>query len=453
MLAELWNAGRRVVEEVDSEEDSDTQGVGLASSSGSRFVSDPLRFTGIDIGDGNGGRPRSSHVFGQEDDEDEDDTSEDDDSEHDVEVRRGKGAAPSEREEAVVESALQRIRRAQAKGKKDVKLTQEELAALERRRERIRAQEEARKRRKEKEQRFAVPLSHLEPTVRKRRSVVADEPTSQRAVSASFLEESGRPVYPPMGYFPPPLASARSRPRSGTSSSQRPGTVSSQRPPSRDPAAERSRGNSPFRYSYVQHGYPPSASRHVSDTAPRPPSSSSRQDSWPGAYGQATPASISAPSIPAQRQGSADPFRYMTADPRAPARRRNVSGPAGAGHHVYGPGTGPQDSSRRRSDEDTSEETASENSDDSTSEEYGATRIPSSSSVGGAPVAGRRGRSREEVIVIEDSPEPEPEPEPEREARREREASAQRSKKPSGGSSPVKRKPVAGGSSRRRKGR
>ncbi|OIW34418.1 hypothetical protein CONLIGDRAFT_675399 [Coniochaeta ligniaria NRRL 30616] len=395
------------------------------------------------MSDGKGGRSRSSLIYPQEDEEDDDGTSENYDSDQDVAVRRGHGAALSEREEAVVESALERIRRAQAKGKKDVRLTQEELAALERRRERIRAQEETRRKRKEKEQRFAVPLSHLEPTVRKRRSMVADEPTSQRAVSGSFPEEPGRPVYPPMGYFPPPLASARSRPRSGTASSQR--------PPSRDPTAERSRGNSPFRYTYVQHGYPPSASRHVSDTVPRPPSGSSRQDSWPGTYGQAPPASISAPSIPALRQPSADPFRYMTGDPRAPAGRRNFSGPpTGTGHQVYGPGTVPQDSSRRRSAGDSSEETASENSD-STSEEYEATRVPSSGSAGGAPVAGRRGRSREDVIVIEDSPEPEPEPE--REVRREREPSTQRSKKSAGGSSPVKRKPVAGGSSRRRKGR
>jgi len=440
VLEDLWGiTGRRVVEEVDSDEDSDTQGVGLASSSGSRFVSDPLRFTGIDMGDGNGGRTRSSVVYGQEDDDDEDDaTSEDDDSDQDVEVRDGHGGPLSEREQAVVESALERIRRAQAKGKKDVRLTQEELAALERRRERIHAEEEARKKRKEKQQRFAVPLSHLEPTVRKRRSVVADQGTSRQTVSGSSREDPGRAVHPPMGYFPPPLASSRSRPRSGTTSSQR--------PPSRDPAAERSRGNSPFRYSYVQHGYPPSASRHVSDTAPRPATSSSRLDSWPGSYGQAPPASISAPSIPAKRQSSVDPFRYMTSDARAPAGRRNVSGPpAGPSQHVYGPG------SRRRSPEDTSEEAASEDSD-STSDEYGVTRVPSSGSVGGAPVVGNgRGRSREDVIVIEGSPEPEPEPEP---VRREREPSTVRSKKPSGGggSSPVKRKPV-GGNGRRRKGR
>jgi hypothetical protein len=343
-----------------------------------------------------------------------------------------------------VESALERIRRAQAKGKKDVRLTQEELAALERRRERMHAQEEARKKRKEREQRFAVPLSHLEPTVRKRRSVMADEGTSQHAISGSFREDTGRPVYPPMGYFPPPLAPTRTRPRSGTASSQR--------PPSRDPATERSRGNSPFRYSYVQHGYPPSASRHLSDTAPRPQTSSSRQDSWPGTHGQAPPASISAPSIPAQRQSSVDPFRYMSSDSRAPAGRRHVSGPAaGTGLHEYGPSSVPQRSGRRRSPEDTSEETASEDSD-STSEEHGIPRVPSAGSVGGAPVVrSRRGRSREDVIVIEDSPEPEPEPQPE--VRREREPSTVRSKKPSGGSSPVKRKPVAGGTGRRRKGR
>lgn len=440
----MWNAGRRVVEEVDSDEDSDSQGVGLASSGGSRFVSDPLHFTGIDMGDGDGGRSRSSLIYGQGAEEDDDTTSEEDDSDQDVEVRGGHAAAASSaREEAVVESALERIRRAQAKGKKDVRLTQEELAALERRRERIHAQEEARKRRKEREQRFAVPLSHLEPTVRKRRPpVAADEGVPQQAASGSSREDPGRPVYPPMGYFPPPLASTRTRARSGTASSQR--------PPSRDPTAERSRGNSPFRYSYVQHAYPPSAYRHVSDTAPRPHTSSSRQDSWPGTYGQEPPASLFAPSIPAQRQSSVDPFRYLTTDSRAPAGRRNASGPpAGTRHHVYGPGTVPQDPGRRASPEDTSEETDSENSG-STSGGYGVSRVPSSGSVGGAPVVGNRpGRSREEVIVIEDSPEPEPQPE----VRREREPSTARSKKPAGGSSPVKRKPVSGGTGKRRKGR
>jgi hypothetical protein len=149
----------------------------------------------------------------------------------------------------------------------------------------------------------------------------------------------------------------------------------------------------------------------------------------------------------------------LTAGTRVPAGsvigHRASGPPADAGHQVYGPSNvGPaatraRGSNRRRDIMDSSEETASEDGH-STSEEYPpVSRVTSSGSGGGAAIR-TRGRSREDIIIIEDSPEPMPEPEPE--VRREREPSTQRSKKPSGGSSPVKRKPV-GGSSRRRKGR
>ena len=46
---DVWEAGQRVVEELDSD-DTDTQGVGLAAKYGSRrFASDPLQFTGTDL--------------------------------------------------------------------------------------------------------------------------------------------------------------------------------------------------------------------------------------------------------------------------------------------------------------------------------------------------------------------------------------------------------------------
>lgn len=81
--------------------------------------------------------------------------------------------ARAEMENALVQSALTRIRKAKARGKQDVKLNKGELAALERRRKRLQSEAESaarkkgksRKRQKEKEQRVAVPLSHFDPSL------------------------------------------------------------------------------------------------------------------------------------------------------------------------------------------------------------------------------------------------------------------------------------------------
>lgn len=450
---EAWDARQRRVEELDSEEDTDTQGVGLASTSGNtRFVSDPLRFTGINLGDAGTVRSRRSYPHSRDEDEDDDYTSEDDDDDSENSDLEDSDGAPDnqvqlalrDKEEALVEAALARIRRAQAKGKTDVKLSRGELGALERRRERLNA-ENSRKKRKEKEQRIAVPISQLEPTSRKRRSLVPEDASPNPPAPAASEGNHENTTYPPMGYFPPPLT-GRSRQRSGT-------TVS-QRPPSRDPNMERSRGSSPFRYSYVN--YPPSSSRQVSDSMAR----ASRQggllpheDEWaPG-------------SRPGSRQSQADPFLYLTAGsrvssygtgPAPPRRQRSRSSAGDMGSYMYGPGPGafPREatptpasgggSSRRGSAEGSSGETTSEDE-----EEHSPGGRP-------APVTretrSKRGRRRNDIVVMEDSPEPE-HPEPERESRRqrdpERERSSQRSKKSSATTSPSKRK--TGG--RKRKGK
>ena len=61
---------------------------------------------------------------------------------------------PEEREDALYESAMARIRRAQETGRNDVTLSKEELTAIQRRRERD-------ARRKRREQRITIPLSEL----------------------------------------------------------------------------------------------------------------------------------------------------------------------------------------------------------------------------------------------------------------------------------------------------
>lgn len=340
---DMWASlsGSRVVEELETEEedddDTDTQGIGLASAShgNRRLVSDQLRFTGIDMGDrravrSRGARPRPPVQEEETSEESSEETSESSDD--------GAELSLDEREEALVASALERIRRAQAKGKKEVKLNKEELAALEKRRRRMR--EEARRKNgnasssseRRRQQRFAVPLSQLEPISRKpRRSeeALAAHPSPADPAEASHRHQA----LPPLGYFPPPSAS-RAQARSSTNFGQ------SQR-------QDRSRGSSPFSYSRARDTPPASTARHVSDTA-------ARGSSRPRSHGRVVPypedddveddEDWGRTSRTSQRSsrglGAVDPFQYQTGGPRvsqyvgvAPANivtssgRRYVSGP------------------------------------------------------------------------------------------------------------------------------
>ncbi|KAI1383526.1 PRA1 family protein-domain-containing protein [Hypoxylon trugodes] len=283
---DIWSTGRRVVEELLEDDESDTQGADLVTTSGNRrFASDPLRFTGIDLG--GGAQPRNGHAY-QNSDED-DDSTEDDSQATSDDSDQEDDPATRELDEALVQSALARMRRAQAKGKQDVKLNKQELAALERRRKRLQAEAEATKRRngkqrKEKEQRYAVPLSHFGGPSG------SNESLSRRALPST--DEQDRQLGPPMGRFPPPNAS-RTRPRSGTSS-----TSSTFRPQSTV------RETSPFDYQYVNA---PPNTRHASDPSGRPTSSRlshPHDEDW-------TPPSSSS------SHEARDPFQYQTAGPEA----------------------------------------------------------------------------------------------------------------------------------------
>ncbi|KAK7988501.1 hypothetical protein PG989_008816 [Apiospora arundinis] len=181
------------------------KGVGLASGA-RRFMSDQLQFTGTELA--RGGRSRGGHAY-DEDDSSEEESGEDTEEDEDDEAAR-------ELEDELVEGALAKIRKAQAKGKADVKLNEKELEALERRRKRVQA--EAAKP-KQKPARIAVPLSQFDPSameVPRRRSGMSasEESLSQHPSSSSLTVARSRPG-PPVGYFPPPNAS---RHHSSTSS-------------------------------------------------------------------------------------------------------------------------------------------------------------------------------------------------------------------------------------------
>ncbi|KAJ4296160.1 hypothetical protein N0V88_004864 [Collariella sp. IMI 366227] len=233
-------SGEARVEEVESDNDFDTQGVGASNALSHRFSSDPLRFTGVDLGDS--GNTRSRRTYHNGDDETTDDSEQDSDDGH---MRL---PVLDQEEEALADAAMARIRRAQARGKTDVRLNKEELAAYQRRLDRVEAERMEAERRQRRE-RVVIPLAQLNPGSRLSRLSLEDD-SPPRQVSPE-LEEERLPAHPPMGYFPPP---SRTRPRSGTTSS---------RPPSRA-APEREQSSSPFAYSYINA---PSASRHPSDPA------------------------------------------------------------------------------------------------------------------------------------------------------------------------------------------
>lgn len=408
----MWGNGQRVVEELGTGDDTDTQGVGLAS--GRRFSSDPLRFTGIDVGDS---MVRSRRKAYEQQSDDDESSGSDEDSELDAEGETQ--LALREKENALVESAMRRIRRAQAKGKQDVKLNKKELAALEQRRKRMQAEAGGSKKKK-KEQRYAVPLSQLGPISQKEnRALVAPDDTLPPHPSPGTFERTQEDrLQPPVGWFSHPPSS-----RPGTADSRE-----SRRSSGR--ASDRERGSSPFRYSYVQPPSSPSNARHSSDPSIRHRSSRGplpHEESWMPQYG----ASASTSSIPS----AVDPFRYMTSGPQAPYHTGNTAAPRNlSGSPLYldpRAGNGPRRQSRRISPDDTESEDSDDEGDSSDDGAAGAR-------IGGSNVGPSSGRDQ---IIVEEEREPTPPPRP-----------VTRSKKASSATSSPKRKPVGGGSSRKKKG-
>lgn len=403
------------------EEDPDAQGVGLSTGSNTRFVSDSLHFTGIDLGDRARGASRRRYIRGsEEDDEDEDEDSHDDSSSDDDDYEEELAQLPpAEREEALLQMAMQRVERARIKGKTDVNLSKAELGAFQRHQKRLEREEERRRRaserKKRKEQRIAVPLTHLEPSSRKKKAIqpppVSLQPRQDslpRQISAGsqYSDVPDRQAYPPMGYFPPP-AGTRVRPRSGTTTSQR--------PPSRAREDQR-----PVPYEHLQQLSAP-GSRQPSDTVPLPRSSTGPlEEPWiPNVSPNASP----------RGRSSLDPFQFQIGGPRAAAppgagrpSRRHASGPSEMAYIPRRPVGAPSPArsrqvSQQAEDEDTSEDESEEEEEEEEDDEEEEDEEEEEESSSDDPAAGAQIRQpprlrQPEVIVIED-PEPEPEPEPE----------------------------------------
>lgn len=269
-----WESSQRV-EELGTEDE--------LASGGRRFASDPLRFTGMNLGnrEDSGVRARKPLTLSYRESGDE--STEDDDSERDSDD--GDEVPPLDPvEEALADAAMARIARAHAKGKGDVKLSKKELAAYQRKMERVEYERQNPRRRA----RVAIPISHLAPTSRPKRLTGGDSPSDLPSPELDAVrKDSGYAAidYPPM--------SSNSRRRSG-------GASTSSRRSSRTRA---DREHSPFTYSSVRH---PSTARLPSDAADYqsmsrgPPS---LRDSPVSGRADLSPAS--------------DPFQFMTGDKRA----------------------------------------------------------------------------------------------------------------------------------------
>jgi len=330
---DLWQQEQSRVEELDSD-DTDTQGVGLNFDK-KRFASDPLHFTGIDMSS-TASRARRSYSY------DDSENSSDSDSElSEFDGTNALQVALRDKEEALVQSALARIRRAQAKGKQEVKLNQDELDALEKRRKRMQAAAILKEKKgsgsgsdkdKRRSQRQLVPIASLEPKSRKKGKSRAGTPPPPALMIAGA---DGSASYTPLGHYPPQAGASRNspaRPRSSTTSQQM-------------------RGNpTPPQYSAYQQG----PNRHFSDGArPNSSSSTSSRRPLPDEEGW-IPSGSRRSSIASQ---PIDPFEYQTSSNHQPnisqqhiQGRRNASGPADIAYSSLRrspPNPGPYHSSSR----------------------------------------------------------------------------------------------------------
>lgn len=391
------------MEELDSD-DTDSQGVGLMVPGGGRyFRKDALQITGPSVGGGgSGSRSRKGYAY-QDDETSESESDSDDESED------GMSTAERAQDEALAQHALNRIRKAQAKGKQQIKLNKEELAALERRKQRL-AREDSRKssgasgsgsekkRRKDKESRVVVPLSHFDTPA----------PAPTRRGKAGGGPDDSLPMHPTPSTLSaanhtrgPPTTSSRSRQSSGTGSSHRPRSTADGR-------------SSPFEYQYVN---PPPNLRHASDPAAGPPSRNPYQ--YEDDYRRRSGSSQSSVL-------QHDPFQYQTSGPRSSLRSSTPVSRDEAMDVDLAYGNVPQPNPRR-----SARLIGQFSSEEETSDEIDS----------GARIV-REGGGRDDIVVMEQRPSTSPEPEP-----------AERTSKSKKSSSPSKRKPASGSGKKGRKGK
>ena len=334
MSKKRWQAERRV-EELSESGDDDGEGVEITIDEHT-FAGDELHFTGVDLGSGTL-RRRGKHASDEESEESEESEEEDSDDGSPI-------AGPSmqlmlrEKEDYLVERALERIRRAQMLGKTNVKLSQQELDALERKRIQVAAPKmprskktsssQARRgdRKRTKGDRSSGNSPQLSSTeVRKPgRSSLGSRTEGQPPYPVLSGESYGNPGPLVHGYYGP-------QPVRPSSSSSR---TSSRNPSSQ--SLRQAQQHSPPMPQY-QHPYMQGRYYSVPEGAQirRPSSSSSRAStrldptdpSWePRARSNSTIAPY--PLDPAQYQVYPAPGVPVHFDPRfAPQGRRVASGP------------------------------------------------------------------------------------------------------------------------------
>jgi PRA1 family protein 1 len=317
----LWEERQNIrIEELDSD-DSDTHGVEL--NTGERFSSDSLHFTGVDMSStavtGGLSAGRRGYHFDDSDLDSEGSRSSEDDGN-----QSARQIALREKEEALVQAALARIRRAREKGKSEVKLSAEELAALERRRKRMQSKATSSKARKgngsERSRRHdrdmvTIPIIQPEPRRHSDRRREQSPPRTSSGGPGMLVEGPGGVLsYAPIGHYPPGSSNRNSptRPRSSTSLSQ-----------------SSRRGTPPPNYVEPYH-----SGRHFSEEIR--PASSINSPRLPLPHEEGWTPSSRRSSVSSQNF-TPDPFEYQTSSgppPPIPSqymqqepRRRNVSGP------------------------------------------------------------------------------------------------------------------------------
>ncbi|MCJ1253108.1 hypothetical protein MMC24_000915 [Lignoscripta atroalba] len=317
--ARQWEEQKRF-EELDSEDD-DGEGVGL----GGPFAGDELHFTGADLEPRSRNRQRHDYT-------DSSDASDDANERFDGRSGAAMQLALRDKEELLVQKALERIRHAQMLGKTNVKLTQPEIDALERKRQKDQAKGRRSSSnlkandRRQSSSRITNPANSTTLVAGKRKSRsslnkydVAGTINPGGNAPPGFIVPGpdGNPVYAPIGYYQPPALPYGSSSRPGSRSA----SSNSQKHQYTPPLQQSQYRSPPKRYSSVpeQHSQPSPAARTPPLPRPLPD-----DPSW-------IPRPRSASST---HSLSTDPYPYQAYSPSLPQvphqysqGRRNVSGP------------------------------------------------------------------------------------------------------------------------------
>lgn len=373
-----WEQYNGRFEELDTDYEN-YQGVHLGNRgyAPKRFASDELRFTGIDLTPANSRarRRRTKNAYDEDTDPEYDEL---DDEPGPGRVPPGMQIVLRTKEEELVERALERIARARALGKTNVKLSQAEIDALERAERKnqrpapppipkpaprskksVQSRPKAQERKKSKGEKSASDSPKI-------KAVEAARNGTSRGRSSTGSREGALVPYPILpeddysppgrydsdGYFMP--APVRPRPASGPAS-RTASSHSLRQQQSRTP---------PVPAALQQYYVGRYASNPDDNYSARPASNSSRASrpdpsdpDWePRARSTSSLVSYPVDQLPYQTQTHRAP-RFDPSDPRfaSPATRRVASGPAAVQTSPLG---------RRRSSDDTQGPTTSEDDED-----------------------------------------------------------------------------------------